>query len=733
MYFERNEKAVIRRLVIVMFISASLTSASLVGPVVHAAVTDMPNQKYASRSLTESSVPASQKLWAFNYTTCATSNDVVRCWGSGRNPVFGLPTSEMVSNYSTPIIIGPSLAGLTDLDAYVSEACGVSNGSVKCWGDSSNGVAGNGERGFVRSPLGVNGLASGVSSVVVNNVHACAVQNGSLICWGLLNPFKNFTWTTVPSVVPGLESGVELIVGTSGSHNCIIVNGGAKCVGSNLSGQLGDGSKRTSNEKFVDVVSLAAGSGVTTLDASSSTTCAIANAGAKCWGRGSRGQLGNSDTKDSSIPVNVSGLGPGSGATDISTGPGHTCAIVNSGVQCWGDNTFGQLGNGTTASSSVPVQVLGIGPGSGATDVAVGSSHTCAIVRFEVFCWGSSGNLGDGSGKSSTRPIGVFGLSNSAGTSVTTSVPKVVTPSNAPRTCLPNEMYLKGYSYRGFESERNSKAINWTFRYRPEDDEVGITRWEIIPLHPRSGKSKSGDLAFMFGNGCERLSSKESALYNPGSVREVGIERYGNGIVKQWSFNGTIPNVRDEVDRVALVGFNELGQRVAFHVRGLLQGPRRGGTIMGKIEYLKCRISVIGLPIAQGTYVVTHKTIQALDMAEVPYADKGNLVLEGFAIYQGVNSAGQVTGQVGFGFDGKEVDKDKLLRWSELAVNTAFDKVADRNRELAGDNPKTFKDKLGDPKFTIEVKMYLEDWMAALDAIGETVRTSSSDVCKFWS
>jgi alpha-tubulin suppressor-like RCC1 family protein len=404
-------------------LSGSLAVASFSAPVVHAGVTDVSNLKFMHSSVTLPALPTSQKLWALDYTTCVTSNDVVRCWGSGRSPVFGLPTSEMVSDYLTPITLRFSIAGLADLDAYVSEACGVFNGSVKCWGDGSNGVAGNGERGFFRSPLDVNGLSGGVSSVVVNNVHACAVKSGSLLCWGYLNPFTNQTFTKIPTVVPGLESGVELIAGTRGSHYCVLVNAGVKCAGSNLSGALGDGSNQSSHGKFVDVVSLAAGSGVTALDAVSATTCAIANAGVKCWGRGSSGQLGNSDTKDSSVPVDVFGLGPGSGATDISTGRGHTCAIVNSGIQCWGENIYGQLGNGTTKSSSVPVQVLGIGPGSGATDVVVGASHTCAIVRGDVFCWGSSGELGDGSGKSSTQPIGVSGLSKSAAMSVTT-IPK---------------------------------------------------------------------------------------------------------------------------------------------------------------------------------------------------------------------------------------------------------------------------------------------------------------------
>ena len=129
-------------------LSASLAVASFSAPIVHAGVTDVSNPKFMHSSVTLPTLPTSQKLWALDYTTCVTSNDVVRCWGSGRSPVFGLPTSEMVSDYLIPITLRFSIAGLTDLDAYVSEACGVFDGSVKCWGGGSNGVAGNGERGF---------------------------------------------------------------------------------------------------------------------------------------------------------------------------------------------------------------------------------------------------------------------------------------------------------------------------------------------------------------------------------------------------------------------------------------------------------------------------------------------------------------------------------------------------------------------------------------------------------
>lgn len=136
----------------------------------------------------------------------------------------------------------------------------------------------------------------------------------------------------------------------------------------------------------------------TAVAAGQSYACAIADGGVRCWGTNDAGQLGNGTTTRSLIPVQA--IAAGSGATAIAAGSDHTCAVVAGGVKCWGSNGSGQLGNGTTTQSLIPVQ--SIAAGSGATVIAAGHYHTCALVAGAVQCWGSNGS-------------GQFGNSTTAG------------------------------------------------------------------------------------------------------------------------------------------------------------------------------------------------------------------------------------------------------------------------------------------------------------------------------
>ena len=128
----------------------------------------------------------------------------------------------------------------------------------------------------------------------------------------------------------------------------------------------------------------------TAMDASAYGACALVNSGqVKCWGRNNKGQLGNGTTTNSNVPVFVSNI---SSATSIRAGSYHSCAVLTDGtIKCWGDNSSRQLADGTTTNRTSPVSVLGIPTTSGATATSVSSSgmHSCAVLTDgTIKCWG---------------------------------------------------------------------------------------------------------------------------------------------------------------------------------------------------------------------------------------------------------------------------------------------------------------------------------------------------------
>jgi alpha-tubulin suppressor-like RCC1 family protein len=205
------------------------------------------------------------------------------------------------------------------------------------------------------------------------------------------------------------------------AHACAQLDDGrVRCWGRGIRGQLGNGG--TADAESPVPVMNAAGTralrGVKSVVGGSSHTCAVLRSGqARCWGNNSSGQLGDGSKEDSPRPVtvkNASGTGPLQDVVAMAAGDGHSCAVLRSGkVRCWGANQEGQLGDGTTSGRLLPVLVKGTS-GSGALTRVVqldaGLSHTCARVSSgQLRCWGDNvqGQLGDGTKKDRPLPVTV--------------------------------------------------------------------------------------------------------------------------------------------------------------------------------------------------------------------------------------------------------------------------------------------------------------------------------------
>jgi alpha-tubulin suppressor-like RCC1 family protein len=297
------------------------------------------------------------------------------------------------------------------------------------WGDNYFGQLGNNSKTSSSVPVTVanDGVLAGktVVSIATGDSHSLALcANGTVAAWGS-NSFGQLGRPGGTSSVPvaveagGVLAGKTVVAVSSGDdHNlALCADGTVAAWGYNAFGQLGNiGSNGGSVPVAVSLDGALAGKSVVAVAAGDSHSLALCADGTMvAWGYNAYGQLGNRSTTDSTVPVavNSGGLLAGKAVVAVSTGSAFNLALCLDGtVVAWGYNGYGQLGNNSLNSSSVPVAITASGVLAGKTVVAVaaGGAHSlalCADGSLAAWGWNSYGQLGNNSTTDSTVPVAV--------------------------------------------------------------------------------------------------------------------------------------------------------------------------------------------------------------------------------------------------------------------------------------------------------------------------------------
>jgi alpha-tubulin suppressor-like RCC1 family protein len=340
----------------------------------------------------------------FNHGCARIPGGTVKCWGDNGAGQLGdsipFEQPDRPQEVHAPQAV-PNVSKVIDITSGLSHTCVlVQGGTVSCWGLNSFGQLGDGTQNRSSKPVAVVGLTD-ATAVAAGESFTCAIrQDKTVSCWGanyagqLGDGLKADSRLSV-APVNGLSGVVSLTAARN--HACAVLeNGDVMCWGGNDTGQLGIGSTAES----LAPAKLLALANMVQVAAAAEFSCARETSGkVYCWGKNDFGQLGNGtpNLDPNPSPILVPSVGD---ASFLWTGFEHACVVRKTGeVACWGHDDNGQLGTGDPPDGSIPTPAPVAGLSSSAVRVWTGGFHSCAIVGDgHGFCWGSNtlGELGNG-------------------------------------------------------------------------------------------------------------------------------------------------------------------------------------------------------------------------------------------------------------------------------------------------------------------------------------------------
>ena len=338
-------------------------------------------------------------MFAAQDHNCAIAAGEVYCWGRNN---FGQVGDGTTTHRLKPVKVGGALTGkvVTYVGGTSNTSCAIAEGKIYCWGQNLYGAVGtNATTSHYTTPMPVatasNGVSGGLSASYIatkltsgsRSTNMCAIADNKAYCWG-----PNRAGQIGNNVAPST---------TLYRAPTAVYTGGA------LSGKL---ITAITQDGYSDL------SGTPTPPPYAHVCAVATNSDGSggwvyCWGENNSGQLGNNSTTDTRVPVAVAaGAMSGKTIVDVAAGISHNCALSSDGkVFCWGLNSSGQIGDNTSTTRRTPVAVYeqsGILLNAVVTTIGAGANRGCATANQKAYCWGlnSDGQIGDGTTTNRFRP-----------------------------------------------------------------------------------------------------------------------------------------------------------------------------------------------------------------------------------------------------------------------------------------------------------------------------------------